>query len=243
MVIAVWTRRPWHIGWVAQADGESAELRELRRRVYGPGNAQTVTDTDVERLRQLENRDPYLEQPPTDIVSSVENAGVVQEADDEAAAVRPARFGRLAWRGWLMVACAAVALTALGFGVGVALTTPRPLEVLPEFTFPQTDEDTIPAEFHLDDPIFDPTSTRFIARIDGYDVFLAQPAEFDGVCIVAYRSDTPESTSAGCTSGPGTTGDGRFGIDESLEIGYGVAGPDVIGEPIRLSESVTAYRR
>ena len=147
-----------------------------------------------------------------------------------------------------IVATAVGALVVLGVGIAIgastaptAEATPDPAAAaLPELTFPQTVEDVISAEILRDSGI-DAGSTRYIATVSDFRIYLAQPDDGDGRCIVTFTSTDNRPWSAGCASGA-QEGAAIFGVDESLTVAIGDPDDsDVTGIPIRLSPSVTAY--
>jgi len=226
---------------VAQA---SEELDELRRRVYGPVPAQPATASDIERLRELENREAN---PPA--VPSTREIAISPEVPSNveptvAVKSRSPRSGNLSWRGWLLVACAAVAISAISYAIGVAIATQSLPDELPELATSQSEEDVIPPGYDLvGAPSLEPASTRFIARIEGFDVFLGQQVNSPYLCLVTFRLDQPPSTSTVVTCGGSVATGGMLAIlNEKLDVVVGeVAG--ITGSPIPLSESVTAYQR
>ncbi|MFJ4159788.1 hypothetical protein [Microbacterium testaceum] len=159
----------------------------------------------------------------------------------DAAASSPRRVLRI-------IATVVGALVVLGIGIAIGASTaptvaatPDPAAAaLPELTFPQTVEDVISAEILRDSGI-DAGSTRYIATVSDFRIYLAQPDDGDGRCIVTFTSTDNRPWSAGCASGA-QEGAAIFGVDESLTVAIGDPdGSDVTGIPIRLSPSVTAY--
>ncbi|WP_144784002.1 hypothetical protein [Microbacterium sp. BH-3-3-3] len=147
-----------------------------------------------------------------------------------------------------IVATVVGALVVLGIGIAIGASTaptvaatPDPAAAaLPELTFPQTVEDVISAEILRDSGI-DAGSTRYIATVSDFRIYLAQPDDGDGRCIVTFTSTDNRPWSAGCASGA-QDGAAIFGVDESLTVAIGDPDDsDVTGIPIRLSPSVTAY--
>ncbi len=147
-----------------------------------------------------------------------------------------------------IVATVVGALVVLGIGIAIGASTaptgaatPDPAAAaLPELTFPQTVEDVISAEILRDSGI-DAGSTRYIATVSDFRIYLAQPDDGDGRCIVTFTSTDNRPWSAGCASGA-QEGAAIFGVDESLTVAIGDPDDsDVTGIPIRLSPSVTAY--
>ncbi|WP_295843872.1 hypothetical protein [uncultured Microbacterium sp.] len=147
-----------------------------------------------------------------------------------------------------IIATVVGALVVLGIGIAIGASTaptvaatPDPAAAaLPELTFPQTVEDVISAEILRDSGI-DAGSTRYIATVSDFRIYLAQPDDGDGRCIVTFTSTDNRPWSAGCASGA-QEGAAIFGVDEGLTVAIGDPdGSDVTGIPIRLSPSVTAY--
>ncbi|WJS90729.1 hypothetical protein [Microbacterium testaceum] len=140
----------------------------------------------------------------------------------------------------------ALALLGIGIAIGASTAptmaaTPDPAAAAyPELTFPQTVEDVISAEILRDSGI-DAASTRYIATVSDFRIYLAQPDDGDGRCIVTFTSTDNRPWSAGCASGA-QDGAAIFGIDDTLTVAIGDPDDsDVTGIPIRLSPSVTAY--
>lgn len=146
---------------------------------------------------------------------------------------------------WTLTAVGAAALVGVGIAIGSSMAMPAAtadpaVSDLPEMAFPQTTEDVISADIMRDSGI-DAASTRYIATIDDFRIYLARPDDGDGRCIVAFTSSDNRPWSAGCASGA-QTGAAVFGIDQSLTVAIGQpSGDQVAGEPLRLSDSVTAY--
>ena len=224
-------------------EDEAAELDELRQRIYGPDSTTAFTEAELERLRALET----VSAPSAPINVSVTPDAELGDADSslepELVSAVPLRAQRRPWRYLLVATVAGLALTGIGYAVGVMVTTPEASEALPEFAFDQTDEDLLPESFLAEDDTLDPASTRFVGRIDGYAIYLAQNAQSDGVCALALTEDAPPvAVSMGCFGPMTGDGGGSFGVTDTLEIGLGARHPEPQGIPIRLSESVTAYR-
>lgn len=107
----------------------------------------------------------------------------------------------------------------------------------------QTDDDLLSEAFPAENDGLNPESTRFVGRINGYDIYLAQNTQLNGVCIVALTDSVqPEFASMGCSGGSLTTGGLGAGVSENLVIEVGEIQPEPRGTPVRMSESVTAYR-
>lgn len=227
---------------MALTEDEASELAELRLRIYGPNSTGEITGVDLHRLRWLErdrgNGSTNVGDRTTDDETSVDPA--TAPAPAQLTSRRPARSSR---RWWLGVTVAGIAVGALGYGIGVLSTTPTVPEALPEFASDQTDDDLLPEAFLAENDGLNPESTRFVGRINGYDIYLAQNTQLNGVCIVALTDSVqPEFASMGCSGGSLTTGGLGAGVSENLVIEVGEIQPEPRGTPVRMSESVTAYR-
>ncbi|MCJ1708395.1 hypothetical protein [Microbacterium sp. VKM Ac-2923] len=239
---------------------DDVELRRLRERVYGAGGA-PATPAMLERLAELEDRsrpatgvidrlppaDPTKAPREPDGVDGPDSIDEPERVHDPADAAAPAT--RPVLRG-VLTAVGAVALLGVGFAVGSAATSSMPGEpaatadpaaaIYPELTFPQTIEDAISADV-LRDSAIDSGSTRYIATVNDFDIYFAQPAEGVGRCIVTFTASDDRPWSAGCAIGA-QEGAAVFGIDDRLTVAIGdPRDSEVDGIPIRLSESVTAY--
>lgn len=229
---------------------EDAELNRLRERIYGVDGA-SASAAEIARLRELEERQrgggraaPAAGQQAVGGRDAVDRPG-----DDAAAPVPDGSPGpapaRRAVR-WTLTALGAAALVGIGIAIGSSLA-PTPAASadpaaaeLPELTFPQTVEDVISADILRDSGI-DPASTRYIATVSDFRIYLAVPDDGDGRCIATFTSADNRPWSAGCVSGA-QEGAAVFGVDESLTVAIGTASPSTVtGIPIRLSDSVTAY--
>ena len=231
-------------GILVQVAPASEELDDLRRRVYGPVPAQPVTESEIARLRELEDRQANPPAVPSTREASISPEGSSNVEPTVAVKSRSGRFGHLSWRGWLLAACAAVGISAISYAIGVVIATPSLPDELPELATSQSEEDVIPPGYDLvGAPSLEPASTRFIARIEGFDVFLGQQVNSPYLCLVTFRLDQPPVTSTVVTCGGSVaTGGMLANLDETLDIVVGeVAG--ITGSPIPLSESVTAYQR
>ncbi|PNW09219.1 hypothetical protein C1632_09080 [Microbacterium testaceum] len=232
---------------------DDVELRRLRERVYGAEGA-SATPAMIERLAELEDQArrsdrpmPVLAAPapPPAAVAPVPTIG--EQPPPETPRLPDAT--RLTPRRALRIVAAVVgALALLGIGIAIGASTaptmaatPDPAAAAyPELTFPQTVEDVISAEILRDSGI-DAASTRYIATVSDFRIYLAQPDDGDGRCIVTFTSTDNRPWSAGCASGA-QDGAAIFGIDDTLTVAIGDPDDsDVTGIPIRLSPSVTAY--
>jgi len=246
---------------------DDVELRRLRERVYGAEGA-SATPAMIERLAELEERvrrsgssaapesagstpapvapvavrsvpgaAAPLEDPPTPGAAAPDE----DPSTPDAAPLTPRRVLRL-----VLLSVGALALLGIGIAIGASVAptmaaTPNPASAAyPELTFPQTIEDVISADILRDSGI-DAGSTRYIATVSDFRIYLAQPDDGDGHCIVAFTSTDNRPWSAGCASGA-QEGAAIFGVDETLTVAIGDPDDsDVTGIPIRLSPSVTAY--
>lgn len=227
---------------------EDVELEGLRERVYGVDGA-SATPEMIARLAELEER------RRAESLLSVSDVGDPRAADaaaPDAVGPEPAytEAGPAAGRArralrWAVAAAGAVALVGLGIAIGANLAPPAAsadpaAATYPELTFPQTVEDVISADILRDSGI-DPSSTRYIATVSDFRVYLAQPDDGDGVCIATFTSSDNRPWSVGCASGSAGPS-AAFGIDTALTVAVGDTDPSAVeGIPIRLSDSVTAY--
>lgn len=134
----------------------------------------------------------------------------------------------------LPIAAGAVVLALAAIGT---ITTVNQADYTPpELHRAQEPDDLLPAEWA---DVMADASTRFIATIHGYDIYLGSPATGPGYCLLAAPADAPENATAGCASGgPGT----MFGVDRDLSIGVGdTTALPAPGRPLILSDSVTAF--
>jgi hypothetical protein len=96
----------------------------------------------------------------------------------------------------------------------------------------------------LDSAELDPASSRYIARVDGHDVYLARSSGDPAmICTVLVPVDDPGDVMSGCFGGWQPNRGGALLKPGVVEVTVGEFTPQAGGEPIRLSESVTAYRR
>lgn len=223
---------------------DDVELRRLREQVYGVDGAE-ATPAMIARLAELE--ESVRPAPVDDALPAEEPDAEPPDAADEVAEPSARRPGLRA----AFLAFGAVALVGLGVAIGSALSvspssaaiseTPDPAEEsLPELTFPQTVEDVISAEI-LSDSGIDPSSTRYIATVSDFRIYLARPDDGDGRCIATFTSTDNRPWSAGCASGA-QIGAAVFGVDKRLTVAIGEpVSSGVDGIPIRLSDSVTAF--
>lgn len=213
--------------------------------MYGPDSTAACTEAELGRLRELESVGALSGSVNVSVIPQAHLGDADSSLEPGALSGVPLLSHRKPWRYWVVATVAGLALAGIGYAVGVMMATPQATETLPEFGFDQTDEDLLPESFLAENDTIDldPTSTRFVGRIDGYAIYVAQTAQSNGVCGLALTEDTPPvAMSIGCF-GPMTSDDGgSFSVTDTLEIGLGPRAPQSQGTPIRLSESVTAYR-
>ncbi|KEP75372.1 hypothetical protein HR12_35175 [Microbacterium sp. SUBG005] len=228
---------------------DDVELRGLRERIYGLDGA-SATPEMIARLAELEERRraepvsaaaPEERDPRDGDATATELIGPAPTQTDAGPASGRARRPLR----WALVAAGAVALVGLGIAIGANLTPPAAsadpaAAAYPELTFPQTVEDVISADILRDSGI-DPSSTRYIATVSDFRVYLAKPDDGDGICIATFTSSDNRPWSVGCASGS-AGGSAAFGVDSDLTVAVGDTDPSSVdGIPIRLSDSVTAY--
>ncbi|MFF7682296.1 hypothetical protein ACFZA2_05975 [Microbacterium sp. NPDC007973] len=227
---------------------EDVELEGLRERVYGVDGARATPEM-IARLAELEERRRAAPPSSADEVREP-RGGDATTADAAGAEATHAEAGPAAGRArralrWAVAAAGAVALVGLGIAIGANLAPPAAsadpaAATYPELTFPQTVEDVISADILRDSGI-DPSSTRYVATVSDFRVYLAQPDDGDGVCIATFTSSDNRPWSVGCASGSAGPS-AAFGIDTALTVAVGDTDPTAVeGIPIRLSDSVTAY--
>ncbi|SFS14112.1 hypothetical protein SAMN04487846_2850 [Microbacterium sp. cf046] len=237
-----------HTGGVRDLDADDRELRSLRERVYGPASSLPASHVDLERLRQLERErivsSLSSEEDVPDAVSTAHSADSArQAADPHRPSVRERQAPeppRRAWRARSIVVAGGVLLVIIGYAWGATATVPHISGPLPEFDRAQTGEDRLPVAATAG---VIPASSRFVARVDGFDVFLARQDGGQGVCVVSYLAGTNQaflSTTCGSGSGGGLLAP----VTRNLDVAIGdLESPPPDGDALRLSESVTAYRR
>ncbi|WP_278102956.1 hypothetical protein AB0870_16355 [Microbacterium proteolyticum] len=240
---------------------DDVELNHLRERVYGD-TATPATPAEIARLAVLEEgarasraptpapggapavTAPAVTAPAVTAPAAADPSDAVEHTPVDAV---PPRHRALAV---IAAVTAAGVLLGAGYAAGVAspafvgasvTPSPSPSTRYPELAFPQTEDDVISASI-IDDSGIDPATTRYIAVMRGFRVFLAQAERGEGVCVVTLIAVNDQPWSAGCTTG-GPFDDGAvFGIDQHLSIGLGdTSRMSIRGAPVRLSESVTAY--
>lgn len=230
---------------------DDVELTHLRERVYG-ATATPATPDEIARLAALEE-EARARRAPTPEPEDVPAVGAASAHPTEDAVehtpvdAAPPRHRTLAV---IAAVTAAGVLLGAGYAAGVASpafvgasATPSPTTSTryPELAFPQTDDDVISASI-IDDSGIDPATTRYIAVMRGFRVFLAQAERGEGVCVVTFIVVNDQPWSAGCTTGRPFDDGAVFGIDQHLNIGLGdTSRMSIRGTPVRLSESVTAF--
>ncbi|WP_344097038.1 hypothetical protein [Microbacterium deminutum] len=222
--------------------GRSDELDELRARVYGPTPEPPPTEDEIARLLELEaaqSQDIGLAPP------SVEVRAIEEEPDKpDLADLGPSGPAEDGHRFSVRLIPWAVAVISgsliAGFAVGAAVSTPKPDLVLPEFARPQTDEDILSVATQAQ---VQPLSTRFIARVDGFDIYLARPTAYNGTCIVVTSRADNGSPNTACGHGSDADVTMNFGITSRLGITVGDPSTwNLGGKEFALSESVSAWR-
>lgn len=232
---------------------EDVELEGLRERIYGPDGA-SATPEMIARLAELEEGRRADPTPSSDDLRDARGGDATapdaarpdpEHMDAEPAAAVPGGGHARRVLRWALAAAGAVALVGLGIAIGAGLAAPAASAdpasaAYPELTFPQTVEDVISADILRDSGI-DPSSTRYIATVSDFRVYLAQPDDGDGVCIATFTSSDNRPWSVGCASGSAGPS-AAFGVDGDLTVAVGETDPSAVdGIPIRLSDSVTAY--
>ncbi|WP_022879525.1 hypothetical protein [Microbacterium sp. B19] len=221
---------------------DDVELNHLRERVYGEAEG-PATEAEIARLAALEE-ELRAGRAPTSVAEPTAAEPAAPEPIVDAPPHRPRALAVI------VAVVAAAALIGAGYAAGaaspsLAAASPTPSASMaspyPELAFPQTDDDKISSGIIADSGI-DPASTRYIAVMRGFRVFLAERERGDGVCVVTFIAVNDQPWSAGCTAG-GALDDGAvFGVDRRLSIALGdPSRVSIRGLPVRLSESVTAY--
>lgn len=237
---------------------DDVELRRLRERVYG-GTGDPPTPDEIARLGALEDvlrrdavRAPHAPASKAPSPAVPAPAGPVLAATDEGdrPEERDADLHRPRVFSLIVGVVASLALLGAGYAAGVASpafvaasATPSPSASprFPELTFPQTDDDVITAQL-IDDSGIDPATTRYIAVVRGFRVYLAKRERGEGSCVVTFVDADDEPWAAGCTTGGPFDDAAVFGVDQHLSIAIGdTSRMTITGTPVRLSESVTAY--
>ncbi len=219
-------------------------------RFYAPDPAVPLTDSEKQRLHHLEaQKREQLAQPaatstedrPTELSTEYQQTVPAPTVSTTETSTTSSRANRLRGTTLLVAAACLIVGGALGWlvaqgTVGQPSAASQTEGLPPELLRPATEEDALDV---VDDTI-DPGSTRFVATIDGVDVYLGTSRGQSQVCVLAYRAGIP--TSIGCS--PWSAGSSMgSGITEDLTIAVGTdAYPDSDAERIPLSESATAIR-
>jgi hypothetical protein len=230
------------------------ELRRLRERVYGTGGH--ASDAEIARLHELEaafrghpgelsdaasvSADP--ESSPTTRAVRDEHAPDTSGSEPTPPASAEHSAHRSRWRTAVSATVAAAVVGGAAFAAGLVVATPAAPDDFSELLLPQTEEDVITAapEDSVADSI-DLSSTRFIARLNGYDVFLARPADVPGVCVFVRVAGSDVLSGAGCSENPTGRGSVGFSGVGGLTVYVGDVQGTTVGDPVRLSENVVAY--
>ncbi|MGN7035712.1 hypothetical protein ACTHRI_09000 [Microbacterium algihabitans] len=221
---------------------ESAELAELRERVYGPPSPEPVLPATIHRLQELEQRESAGEpEPVPDEVPSpppAEPLAAREKEAPESSAVKPRRR-----RSLVALIVGAVAIFVAGAAAG-GLFTARPGDGgIPELEWAQASEDVIFSTISGQDPSagLEPDSVRFIANVENTLLYIGHQAGTTNVCLVVITTIEPRpSVTCGTT---GVTAEVRD--DFLVEVGpvddgfRARIGPELTEH--RLSASVTAF--
>ncbi|WP_125133103.1 hypothetical protein [Microbacterium sp. 10M-3C3] len=223
------------------------ELEDRRAAARRPGAAPPPAPAAAHPAPAADSTDAReREAAPSALPGRGSDAATAAEAehppspDPAASAAASAAKPRTARR-WLLPVVAAVCL-AVGGAAGWAVGHEPPPESgasgPPELARPATDEDAMNASGLL----IDPGSTRFVARIDGVDVFLARAVDPGAsVCLVTVSPAT--GPSAGCGEWSPTTGGISVGLSDDVTVAIGPVAPGrAPGSAFALSETVYAIR-
>ena len=233
------------------ADADAEELRRLGARFYASDPAVPLTDSEVQRLHHLEAQKRVPLAQPTESLTQNLSTVAVPTAATSGAAAPSSPPKRPHWMNLLVAASCLIVGGALGWLL--AQETPeqpsaslQPGGLPPELLRLATDEDAIDGMDWFDDTIdgvddeIDPESTRFVATIDGVDIYLATNRGQSQICVIAHPVGTLASTGCGPWPAGGSTSM-TTGIAQDLTIAVGTDSyPNSDAERIPLSESVTA---
>ncbi len=222
------------------------ELARLRARVYGLPGAEPVTSAELDRLAELENVRSEL---APEAVHVDRHAAEVTPPEQEPTppegepTVSLSAGRRRRVRAVAVVGGIAVLTAATGFVAGALLFRMQAPAGWPELATVQSEEDVLTSAARSG---LDPTSTRYIGRFDGFEIFLAKPAARDGICVVT----APGSAIAGAEGRAVACGDGNpngGGVMTCAMFTLAVAvGPIpeglTTGHRFRLSDSVTVWK-
>jgi hypothetical protein len=216
-------------------DEEATELQQLHELAYGRASAQSLDTAALERIAELTAKRRQELGPITAKLEDPVLAVEVSAATYEPILGEPAGIRRR-WRRRLAGVAVLAVMFGGGFAAGTYLVLAPSAREITEFSRPQTDEDVLNV---LDTPI-DADSTRFVARIQGFDIFLAKDRESKTVCVLT-AGDGPALMSASCATDSET-----FGlvteVTPTLTLAAGdTTGIPIAGEPVQLSENLTAY--
>jgi hypothetical protein len=217
---------------------EADELRVLQERVYGIRSPNTGDAlADLRRIEELTRRRTDLD--ADELLSAPAEAPVPPPARSSAPSSQPEyppkrRWPRLLVGGLTVGGIAFAVGMTIGAGVGPSYGSAR--VSLPEFSRPQTDEDVL----NIPGSGFDPHSTRYIATTHGYDVFIGRNDEENLVCVILSGTHD-DDYAAGCQDQDAPTS-AAVSPDSNFSVGIGdIEQLGLQGDPIPLSESVTAY--
>ena len=231
---------------VSATDRET-ELRRLRERVYGPG---AVPDaTDIARLHELETS-------PEEAAGGVSlGADTSESATDVGLSALPvvtpsgARADATPDRtrpGRRSVALIAASLAlpialagAIGFILGSASRQEEGQRFYPELAGGQSAMDIVPEQVVTD---FDAESARFVAAVKNLRVFAAAPASYAGICLVVEEESAQSVTwTIGCSARDAPNSPLSVASTDGTVFSIGESPGSHEGEPLRLSENITAY--
>ncbi|MFJ6651950.1 hypothetical protein ACIQLJ_04030 [Microbacterium sp. NPDC091313] len=242
------------------SDAERAEHRALRERAWGRSADRVLSDADRARLAQLDRRaggapepPPAAPAPPTPVQDPRVSGGDPASGGSDAA-IRPSptpissrgnarvRARRPRRRGAIIAATIVAILCAAAAGwVGGSLSgrsasaggSSVPLELVRG----ATDEDRLDAAGLA----IDPESARFVARVDGIDVYIARGEEAGLICIATVSPAT--GPSAACGNWSPRDGGLAAQVTPGLTLTLGAPmGVDADSDVLQLSDSVWAVR-
>ncbi|WP_438352360.1 hypothetical protein [Microbacterium sp. CJ88] len=238
------------------------ELALLQLRAYGPSGGDPLSPSEAVRLEELEAAARRRRFPlALDAAGREERLPSAASAEPPplhpAALTAPEEPVRPPVRRWWVRAAAAggvaaaaaiavVVSVAVGAGAGGPPEAEASAASFPEFATAQTGADELPADgVAALVPAIAPETTRFLGRLDGVDLYLARTRDYPGVCVISRDETADAALSAGCGGAVGPDGGGLLrGVTGRLSVTVGpFAGPPPLGDPIALSESVTAFRR
>jgi hypothetical protein len=226
-------------------DAERAELRALSERAYTKSTDRPLSDAEAARLQSLEQR-----RTSADHDAEADTVDVDQGESpphDASAPPRPspddapptASGARIRWIRPTVAVIAVLGAAGVGWLAGASQSSlPAESAQPPELLRAATDEDHVNAP----DLAIDPESTRFIARLNQVDVYLAVGTEPDTVCLVTFSPAV--GPSAGCGGWSPHTGGVSVSIGDDLNVAIGPVLPAgrAPGSAFALSETVFAIR-